>query len=136
MNWLNAPFAVLLISVSALMVLHHAGTWRRDKMRTLPGVERDFLHRRYRRRVQTSLVIGGLGLIVFGSSWITTPSAVITFWMAALFGVFLLVANAAFDWNDSRTHYGKQRDQIFAERAQLEIQMRNRKYTSEKEKLN
>ena len=62
--------SITLLLVSAALVVMHVRAWRTVDHGGLGAAEREFHERRYRRRLQSSLMLGVIGLLVLGDLWL------------------------------------------------------------------
>ena len=64
-EWAALMVGGLIVLFGAVMILMHVVVWRRQRADTsIDGKERAFLHRRYRRRMQTSSMVALIGLLI------------------------------------------------------------------------
>jgi hypothetical protein len=127
--------SLLLTIVSAFflltaigLVVSHVRAWRAYQHETLTDEELDYRRRQYRRRMQTSTILGGLAIAMFVGTlltfWLKSPMFIVIFW-----GVFLLVLGwvavlAAADMVATRRHFRRVRSDTLVERAILQAELR------------
>ncbi len=125
--WVNIGFAILLLVVSALMMGEHALSWRRTQSRQLDRVEFDFLQRRYQSRMQTSLLIGVIGVLIFIGIWVDKPRAMAVYWLGVSMIVGWLLLAASADWSTSYRYLSQVRGKFIAEREALRADIKRQK---------
>lgn len=115
--------SVALILISILLALTHLRAWRAADHGGLAAAEREFQERRYRRRLQTSLMLGAIGLLVLGDLWldqiVKEAWARLLYWSGVGLLLLWLLLLAASDWLASRQHYRGQLDRLLADRDAL-----------------
>jgi hypothetical protein len=120
--------AGLLIVSSAVLVVWHSRSWQRLREGNLSDRERDFWRRQYRRRMQTSAMLGVLGAaILVGQLLMPVVHAswfLLVFWGGVLVLVLWIVLLALADMVATSYYYGRERTGFARERAQLEAELR------------
>lgn len=112
--------SVALLLVSAVLVAMHVRAWRRADHGGLGEEERSFHARQYRRRLQASVMLGVVGLLVLGDLWLEAwfreawPR--LLYWSGVAVLLLWLLLLAAGDWLASRMHYRGQWDRLQADR--------------------
>ncbi len=114
----------LLLCAGGLMAAHHR-TWLRAQQLQLEPREFDHYRRQYRRRMQTSAMLGLLAAAIFAGKWMTRP----TTWTFAYWGCVLLVVGwvgllAMADMVSTRHHFSRLRRQHLMEQAKLHAEIR------------
>lgn len=115
---------VLLLLAAMLMILHMRA-WRRAKQQAADVAELDYRSRQFRRRMQTSALLGLLALGIMFGSIIRGP-----WWFVALYwlGVLLMLAWVALlalaDVVATKLYFGRLRAQYLVEQAKLQLQLR------------
>ena len=118
---------VLLLLVAVLMFLH-LRAWRRTKQHTADVEELDYRGRQFRRRMQTSALLGILALAILFGPMIRGP-----WWFVAVFwlGVLLIIAwvslLALADVVATTVYFGRLRAHYLTEQAKLQLQLRRAK---------
>src|SRR5688572_32426219 len=88
--------AAVLLAVSALLIARHLATWRRFAATLRDADERDFRWRQFRRRVQTSGLLGTVGLAILLGEVLPWPVAKLVCWGAAVsFTVWMMLLAVA-----------------------------------------
>ncbi len=139
---LTAFVSLALLLISAALVITHIRAWRAADHGGLGAAEREFHERRYRRRLQSSLMLGVIGLLVLGDLWLDTifqdAWARLLYWSGVGLLLLWLLLLAASDWLASRQHYRGQLDRLQADRdvlrAELERLRREHRERSERER--
>lgn len=119
---------MVLLLASAGLIWSHVRTWRRFREQPLDSREHDFRRRQFRRRMQSSAMLGLLAVAIFVGHWITSPP-VPTWWFLAFWGgTVLLVAwlglLALVDAISSRHYYARLRDGYLVEQIRLQAELK------------
>lgn len=103
----------------------HLRTWRRAQQREGEAEELDYRHRQFRRRMQTSALLGILAVAIFAGQWITGPLLLaFLFWGGVLLGVGWVGLLAAADIWATKHHFDRLRQTYLIEQAKLQAQIR------------
>lgn len=119
--------ALLLLAAAALMV-SHVRAWRVFQQEGLDAEEHDYRRRQFRRRMQTSGMLGVLSVIVAAGYFLTVWLR--SGWVALLFGIVLLAMVcwiallAAVDVWATKHHFSRMRDRCLVEQAKLRAEIR------------
>ncbi len=118
--WISALVSlVLLCCAVGLMVSHHR-SWRLARENKGDEAELDFRRRQYRRRMQTSAMMGLLVLGTFGGQFITGPPVlIVSFWAGVLLVVVWIALLAGADYLATRYHLSRQQHDCIIEEAKL-----------------
>jgi hypothetical protein len=128
--WLAALVMVGLLVAAGIMMASHLRVWRAAKYDELPRREHEYHRRRFRRRMQSSAMVGLTGVAVFIGRWIEGPPAlVIGYWSGVLLLVTWLGLLAVADIVSTAHHFGRLRDDYLVERAKLEAVVRRMRST-------
>lgn len=115
--------ALTLLFISLALAAMHVRAWRVADHGGLAAAEREFQERRYRRRLQTSLMLGVIGLLVLGDLWldqiVKEAWGRLLYWSGVGLLLLWLLLLAASDWLASRRHYRGQLDRLLADRDAL-----------------
>lgn len=126
--WLSLGFAIILLAASAGMLWSHVHTWRRFQSLSLEPREHDFRRRQFRRRMQSSAMLGLLAVAILLGQWITSPPfprvAPLIFWGVVLLLVLWMGLLAAADLIATRFYYRRLRDGYLVEQARLQAELR------------
>lgn len=129
-------FAVLLVLAAVGLIWMHWRTWQQALDAPHENAEEQrFAWLQFRRRVQSSGMIGLVGLGIFIGQFIRSPVVWVFFWTGiALLLVWILLLALA-DAFATQQHFGRLRRQEFAdhvrEQAKLSRQLKNRSEESE-----
>jgi len=121
-------FTLFVLLSSVGLMAGHMRSWGASRRAELDPAERDFRRRQFRRRMQTSALLGVLAVAVLAGRWMMTlrpaPLLVVGYWG----GVFLLLAwlalLAAADVLATKHHYARVRDECRVEQAKLQAILR------------
>jgi hypothetical protein len=115
---------VLLVFAAGLM-LRHLRVWRRAQRQEGDRYEADYQGRQFRRRMQTSAMLGLLAVAIFVGSFITDPPEVVTiFWICVLLVACWVALLAMTDLLATKLHFGRVRAQYLTEQARLQAEIR------------
>ena len=119
---------VILVAAALWLVQAHRQHWQEvDTAQELPSRERDHLRRRYRRRMQTSTMLGFVGVAILAGRLFPPddPSLVtIFYWAGVALLVFWMALLALGDLISTQVHYRVNRRKAECERDRLEAQLR------------
>lgn len=126
-NWIPAAICgAALVALSALLIRSHRRAWRKQQAdTTLDEFERKHLFKRFRRRVQTSSLIGILGVaIALGDSvvWRVGGLGAGLYWIGILLVAMWVMLLALGDMATSRAHYRAAAARMKLQREALEKQ--------------
>jgi sterol desaturase/sphingolipid hydroxylase (fatty acid hydroxylase superfamily) len=113
------------MSLSVVLAIGHVRAWRRARSTETDKSELSYLRRKFRRRMQVSLMIAATGIaILVGSFLPAEPMLWSVYWLAVMLWVVWIAILAAADMVDSRTHYGDLHHDQLVMRSQLEAELR------------
>ncbi|MCS7306591.1 MAG: hypothetical protein NZ602_15975 [Thermoguttaceae bacterium] len=125
-RWGNYLIPIFFFAVACVLLWTHSRTWQAS--RDLPDPEeRDYRHRQYRRRMQTSGLLAGAAVALLVGQWIpeTVPRTFrIIFWGGVVLVVFWVILLALADIVAIYHYYGRLRTSYLVERAKLQAQLR------------
>ncbi len=117
-----------LVSVAVWLIRVHWEHWQEvDAAPNIPAREREHLKKRHRRRMQTSTMLGFVGIAILAGRLFPAedPSIVtVLYWTGVALLVVWMALLALADMIATRVHYGAQRRKFDGERAKLEAQLR------------
>jgi hypothetical protein len=120
--------AILLILASVGLIAWHVRSWRRARQGELEERERDFHLRQLRRRVQTSVMIGLLGVAIFAGQLLLeakTPWKLqVIYWIGVLALVLWIALLAVADMTATSFYYSREKSDFVVERAKLQAELR------------
>ena len=108
---------------SAGLIVWHIRAWRRLQNADTEPIERDFRRRQYRRRMQTSAMLGLLGVAIFvGQVLMTldTPLFLVIYWSAVLLLLLWMAILAVADMVATSFHYSREKNDYLVEHARLQ----------------
>jgi hypothetical protein len=122
--WPTILLAVSLLAVSAGMMALHVRAWRGRREEASGEADRDFYRSQFRRRMQTSALVGVVGLALVAGLWIEGPLTMLCFWGGVLAVALWIAALAIADAVRSGMHFRFRRRELDTERALLENELR------------
>lgn len=117
-------FGVSLILLAALLVWHHQGVWNQACRYSPSAREKDFARRQYRRRTQTSTMIGIVGIAIGAHPWVTNRTAAVVYVVGLLACVGWILLLGCADMFSSWVHFQQLRRRQQAEHAALQAQLK------------
>jgi hypothetical protein len=105
--WSSILFAVFLLAISAALILWHVLAWRRADHGGLADADYRFYRQQYRRRLQSSALLGVVGALALVDLWIQDVTARVVLWCFILLIVLWSLLLAGADWLASRLHFDK-----------------------------
>ena len=119
---------VILLLAAGGMIFSHIGAWRGHQQEKLEPEEYDYRRRQYRRRMQTSAMLGILGVaILVGyvlTLWLHSPAFTVVYWIAIILVLFWTCLLALVDIWATKHHFRRMRDHCLVERAKLRAEIR------------
>jgi hypothetical protein len=106
--WPTLLFSAALVFTSLVMLAWHVKAWREADHGGLAERDYEFFRRQYRRRAQSSGMLGIIGLLILGHLWVPDNTMLAVYWSGVLGLVVWTVLLAAADFAASRLHYGQQ----------------------------
>ncbi len=122
---LVVPAALVLLSAG--LVWWHFRQWERLRQELTETRDRDYYRRRLRRRVQTSGMVGVLGLLMLGGLLLPPrqfPTLFVLLWIGVLLLLLWIVLLALADWLAASQYHARLRNDFLVQRAVLEAQAR------------
>jgi len=118
---------VLLVSGGGLMAWHVVA-WRRWRSQDVEARERNYRRRQFVRRMQTSAMLGLLGVaIIVGqvlTPWLRSLMFTVLFWGGVLVLVLWMGLLALADIVATQQHFGRLHNETLVERAKLQAEAR------------
>ena len=128
MNYLSSILIALVLCVSsAVLIAGHIRTWKRLQREEMEPHERDFRRRQYRRRMQTSALLGALGVAIFIGQLLMTRVTLrflVTYWSGVLVLVFWIALLALADMAATSFYYSREKNNSVVEHAKLQGELR------------
>ena len=123
----SALMCVLLLVASAMLMRSHRRTWRTHQSEA-PAQPRelDYHRGRFRRRMQSSAMLGLLGIAILVGHFIRPPLpvlAVLIFWACVLLLIVWLMLLAVADVVSTRMHFSQLRRRFQSEQTRLHAQI-------------
>jgi hypothetical protein len=120
------PLAVggVLVGAAAMLIALHRQAWRSVDRGLAAQSEQNFAAAQYRRRVQTSAMIGVVGVLIAGGPWVPPGWVMAGYWLVVVLLVLWLVMLALADALASRLHFGRIEQQQTLERLRLQALLR------------
>ena len=126
--WMSLTVCLTLVGVSLWLVRVHWQHWQEvDEDTSLVPREKDHLRRRHRRRMQTSTMLGFVGVAILAGRLFPPddPSLVVVFyWTGVTLLVLWMALLAMADMLSTHVHYRTQRRKTEGERERLKAQLR------------
>ncbi len=120
--------SVLLLSAALGLMYWHVLSWRRSQAADLGPGELDFYRRQFRRRIQTSAMLGilaiGLSVGELLTGRISSQLFFIVYWAAILLLVAWVALLAGADIWATKYHFGQLRQKCLIEQAKLQAEIR------------
>jgi hypothetical protein len=111
--WFTIAVGVTLSATSAGLMVAHVRAWQRFEASggARDPSERSYRRRQFRRRVQTSALLGSLALAIVAGHWATSPPwrpwAFAVYWGAVLTVVAWVALLALADLVSTRLYFGR-----------------------------
>jgi len=123
--WTSAAISILLLGCAVGLMVSHHRAWRLARENETDENELDFRWRQYRRRMQTSAMMGILAVAVsFGQLISEPPVLVVAFWAGVMLFVVWIALLAAADYISSRHHFARLEHDYIIEQAKLHAEAR------------
>jgi hypothetical protein len=126
--WYTAALSGLLLLVAAGLMLWHVRQWRRVRPELITKDEHDYRRRKYRRRMQSSAMLGLAGAAIFIPEVlpkdITGSPFFLLYWLAVLLLVVWTMLLAAVDFWATKVYYDRLQNAYFHEKMKLEAELR------------
>jgi hypothetical protein len=118
-------FAGFLVGLAGLMMVLHWRKWRWLRTLTLADKERDFFFRQFRRRMQSSAMIGTVGIAIAVGVWIVDPWLSALFWGLVFLAVLWTLLLALADMFSNRAFFQRMQDEQLAEGLALKKELKD-----------
>jgi hypothetical protein len=120
----SIQFGLLLCALSAGLIAWHVRAWKRLQGAEIEPGERNFRRRQYRRRMQTSAMLGVLGAAIFIGQllmiWVTSQAFLVVYWGGVVVLVLWLALLALADMAATGFYYSRVKSNYVVERARLQ----------------
>ena len=122
--WFFVLISGLLLSAAAALMCWHVRAWRATRSRKLEPTEEDYHRRQYRRRMQTSAMLGVLAVALLTGQLLDPPPHIAIWYLGGmLFLVVWLVLLALLDITATKYHFGRLRHDYLIKQAQLRAEL-------------
>jgi hypothetical protein len=126
--WSSLLISVFLLTASIGLMFWHISSWRNTKLDDLPANEMDFYRRQFRRRIQTSAMLGVLAIGLYAweilTKWVTSQ-LILMIYIGVMFILVIWVALLAFaDIWATKYHFGRLHQKCLIEQAKLNAEVR------------
>jgi hypothetical protein len=126
--WSTSLISALLLAAALGLMYWNVLCWRKTQLADLASGELDFYRRQFRRRIQTSAMLGILAVLIFVGElltwWINSHVFFIIYWMATLLLVVWVALLAGADIWATQYHFGQLRQKCLIEQAKLHAEIR------------
>ncbi|MBM4004748.1 MAG: hypothetical protein FJ295_15930 [Planctomycetes bacterium] len=120
----SIAFGFLLLVLSAILVWHHKHVWDQARVSSPGARDKEFARRQYRRRTQTSALIGFVGAAISLQPWISS-AVVATYYVTGLIlAVLWILLLGIADMVSSLAHFQRARRRQVAEQAATQALLR------------
>lgn len=120
--------ATLIVPASVAMIVWNRREWRHWQQAGLDAADLEYRHRQFLRRIQTSIMLGLLGLMMgtgqLLTEWAESPRFTVLFWTITLLLLVWIILLALVDIWATRRHFGRIQQEIFVQRLALEAAQR------------
>lgn len=106
--WPTLLVSAAVVFGSLVLLAWHVKAWREADHGGLSERDYEFFRRQYRRRMQSSGMLGIIGLLILGHLWVRDNSMLALYWTGVLGLLVWTVLLAASDFAASRVHYASQ----------------------------
>lgn len=106
--WPTLTISAALVLGSLVLLGWHVKSWREADHGGLAQRDYLFFRRQFRRRMQSSGMLGIIGLLIFGHLWVSDNTMLALYWTGVLGLLVWTVLLAASDLVASRLHYSSQ----------------------------
>jgi amino acid permease len=119
--------SVLLLLVVAGLIISHVRAWRDFQQANLDAEEFDYRRRQFRRRMQTSAMLGvvAAGLLIgyLLTVWLCSDWFTVIFWTAMMGLACWIVLLAIVDVWATKHHFNRMRHHCLVEQAKLQAEL-------------
>jgi len=126
--WSTLLISLLLLLAALGLMYWNVWSWQRARSADLAAGELDFYRHQFRRRIQTSAMLGILAVCLFTGEmltrWIHSQPFFIIYWGAALLLVIWVALLAGVDIWATKYHFGQLRQKCLIEQAKLHAEIR------------
>jgi hypothetical protein len=131
--WYSAVVFGLLLLAAAGLFFWNLRQWRKVRPESISKDEHDYRRRQFRRRLQSSAMLGAAGVAIFVPELlpqkITENPYFLLYWVAVMLMVLWVVLLAAVDIWATKFYYDRLRNAYFHEKLKLEAELRRAQTT-------
>ncbi len=124
----SVAVALVLVGTSVVLIVRHVRVWKRLSSEELEERELNFRHRQFRRRVQTSAMIGLMGVAIAVGQVLfhVVNSAKFKgyYWIGVLLLLLWIMLLAVADMVATSAYYSRERSDLAVGHAKLQIELR------------
>ena len=129
MNYLPSILVTLVLCISSAgLMAWHIRVWKLLQHTEINPRERDFRRRQYRRRIQTSAMLGVLGVAIFIGQLlmirVTSRLILVIYWSGVLVLVLWMALLALADMAATSFYYSREKNNYVVEHAKLQGELR------------
>jgi len=122
--WATLPLSLFLLSAAVGLVIWHVRSWRALRNEGLEPQQERFHRRQFRRRMQTSTMLGILAVGLFVGQWLPAwPILMACYWGGMLLLTSWLGLLALADLAVTKTHFRRLRNDYLVEEAKLQAEL-------------
>jgi len=124
--WTSALVSSFLLLCALGLMAMHVRTWRLAQAGKPEAEELDYRYRQFRRRIQSSALLGLMAAAIFAGQWIPVGRVLLTcfFWGGVLLGLCWVGLLALADIWATKHYFGRLRQTYVIEQAKLHAQAR------------
>jgi hypothetical protein len=126
--WSSALVSSLLVACAAGLMVWHVGAWRAAGRGQWDAAEHDYRRRQFRRRMQTSAMLGVAGAAIFVGQllvpWAGSALFTVLFWGGTVLLLLWIALLAVADIVATKYHFGRLRHDNLVEQARLQAEIR------------
>ena len=128
MNYLSSILVALVLCISSAgLMAWHIRAWKRLQHAKIDLRELEFRRRQYRRRMQTSAMLGVLGVAIFIGQLLmnrVTTRLLVIYWSGVLVLVLWMALLALADMVATSFYYSREKNNYVVEHAKLQGELR------------
>jgi hypothetical protein len=125
MDPITLVFCLFLWGVSAALICVHLRTWRQEALAGGDDLLGQYAWRKFRRRMQASIMIGIAGVAIFVGQWLPQrPVFYLVYWAGVVLWVIWIALLAMADFVATQHHFGRLHGQHLIEHARLKTELR------------
>lgn len=126
--WSSALVSFIMLVAAAGLLIWHVRTWRVVQAQAIEPKESEYRRNQFRRRMQTSAMLGLLGVLIPVGQWLTAWAEsrlfAAIFWGGVLLLIVWMALLALVDMMVTQHHFSRLRNDYLIERAKLNAEMR------------